>query len=223
MKQPFFFALTTAGTRVTLNQMQTLGLSSESRRSEGRLKSLFWPTVETAWDVDYLGQQGMWICTAVAIFTLVGSFLTGNIIAIFMGILVALFYLIGGMGIRQRNWPAAALIFVVYLFGLLAVGVTLYPLGILRIAVAAVLLANVRAAFIASEWRPAAEGEDQPTRFSETLADKFIDQMPARLWPKLQIPFIVLGMAMLFMNLFALGFLLDQRFGSHAIRITGNQ
>jgi len=43
-------------------RMQTLDLSGERKKSDGRLKSLFWPTVENAWDVDYLGQQGFWIC-----------------------------------------------------------------------------------------------------------------------------------------------------------------
>lgn len=38
--------------------MQTLDLSGDAKKSDGRLKSLFWPTVENAWDVDYLGQQG---------------------------------------------------------------------------------------------------------------------------------------------------------------------
>jgi len=38
--------------------MQSLNLSGESKKSDGPLKSLFWPTVDNAWDVDYLGQQG---------------------------------------------------------------------------------------------------------------------------------------------------------------------
>ena len=41
--------------------MQTLGLTGEDKRSDGRLKSIFWPTVDNAWDVNYLGQQGFWI------------------------------------------------------------------------------------------------------------------------------------------------------------------
>ena len=194
--------------------MQTLGLSSsESKRSDGRLKSLLWPGVENAWDVDYLFQQGIWICTVVAVLTLWGTIWTGNPVIMCIGLLSTCFYVMGGMGVRQGNWPAAALVFVVYFTGILATGINLYPLGILRLAVAALLLANVRAAFLASEWKPAEEGEDRPTRFSESLTDKYIDQMPALLWPKLQIPFIIMGVAMLLLSLASLGIVLAQRFG----------
>lgn len=185
--------------------MQTLGLSYESKRNDGRLKSLFWPTVENAWDVDYLGQQGMWICTAVAVLTLVGALLTANLIVIAVGIIAALFYVIGGMGVRQANWPAAALVFVTYFLNLWFDASIFSPASLLRFACAFVLLSNVRGAFLASEWKPASPEEDRPTRFNESLADKYIDQMPAALWPRLQIPFIVLGIAMLLFSLLALG------------------
>ncbi len=46
--------------------MQTLGLSDSTPRTEGRLKSLFWPSVQSGSDVDYLGAQGYWVCTLVA-------------------------------------------------------------------------------------------------------------------------------------------------------------
>jgi hypothetical protein len=85
--------------------------------------------------------------------------------------------------------------------------------NLFRIAIGLILLANLRATFLASEWRPAAEGEDRPTRFNETLADKFVDQMPARLWPVLQIPFLILGIAMLLLTLLMLGAAVAARFG----------
>src|SRR5271170_2030060 len=93
--------------------MQTLGLASENKRSDGWLKSLLWPSVENAWDVDYLGQQGMWVCTIVAVVSLILALLSANLVIIFIGILYALFFLLGGMGVREGNWPAAALVFVV--------------------------------------------------------------------------------------------------------------
>ena len=175
--------------------MQTLGLSSESQRSDGWLKSLLWPTVDNAWDVDYLGQQGMWVCTVVAVFGLAASFLTGNPIVIGIAILSALFFVLGGMGIREANWPAAALLFAVELCNVL-----LQP-GFFSVAFALILLSNLRATFLASEWKPAAEGEDRPTLFSETIRDKYVDQLPYILWPKLQILFFILGAAMLVLNL----------------------
>ena len=65
--------------------MQTLGLSGEAKRSERWLKSIFWPTVENAWDVDYLGRQGFWICLIIAAFQIVVSLVTGNPIMIATG------------------------------------------------------------------------------------------------------------------------------------------
>jgi hypothetical protein len=175
--------------------MQTLGLSSESQRSDGWLKSLLWPTVDNAWDVDYLGQQGMWLCTVVAVFGLGFSFLTGNPVVIGVSMISALFFILGGMGIREASWPAAALLFAVQLCNVL-----LQP-GFFTVAFTVILLSNLRATFLASEWRPAAEGEDRPTRFSETIRDKYVDQLPPILWPKLQIPFFVLGGAILLLSL----------------------
>ena len=118
------------------------------------------------------------------------------------------------MGVRQANWPAAAAVFVVYTLNAVVVGLSVFsPAGIVRIAFAFVLLSNVRAAFLASEWKPSAEDVDRPTRFSETLADKYIDQMPAKLWPKMQIPFLVLAITMLLLSLAGAALIVATRFG----------
>src|ERR1035438_9190208 len=97
-----------------MGAMQTLGLSGESKRSDGVLKSIFWPTVENAWDVDYLGRQGFWLCLIVAGFQLAVALLTGNPIMIVAGAASALVFLLGGMGVREASWPAAALVFSIY-------------------------------------------------------------------------------------------------------------
>jgi hypothetical protein len=193
--------------------MQTLGLSGESKRSDGRLKSIFWPTVENAWDVDYLGRQGFWVCLIIAAFQVVVALLTGNPIIIVTGVAAALAFLIGGMGVRESSWSAAALVFAIFFVGLLySMAKGQFP-GILAIIGAALLLSNARAAFLASEWRPADEEEDKPTRFNDTLGDKLADQLPAKAWPVLQIPFYVLAALLLLMSLAGLGFVLLQRFG----------
>ena len=196
-----------------MDAMQTLGLSGESKRSDGVLKSIFWPTVENAWDVDYLGRQGFWICLIVAAFQLAVALLTGNAIMIVAGAASALVFLLGGMGVREASWPAAALVFSIYFVNLLFSMANRQLPGILAIAVACILLSNVRAAFLASEWRPAAEDEDRPTRFNETLGDKLADQLPAKAWPVLQIPFFGLASLLLLLSLAALGIALLQRFG----------
>ena len=61
--------------------MQTLGLSDSTPRTEGRLKSLFWPSIGTDNDVDYLTRQGFWLCTIVAGLTLLLALVTGTIAA----------------------------------------------------------------------------------------------------------------------------------------------
>jgi hypothetical protein len=193
--------------------MQTLGLSGESRRSDGRLKSIFWPAVENAWDVNDLGRQGFWICLIIAVFQLVVSLATGNLIVIVTGAAAALSFLIGGMGVRESSWPAAALVFSIFFVDLLySMATGRFP-GVLSIVAAAILLSNVRAAFLASEWRPAGEEEDKPARFHDTLGDKLTDQLPARAWPVLQTPYYVLAALVLFLSLVGLGLALLQHFG----------
>jgi len=198
--------------------MQTLGLSQESKRSDGRLKSIFWPTVENAWDVDYLGRQGFWICLIIALFQIVGTLATGNPIMIIAGAAGALVFLLGGMGVREGSWPAAALVFGVYFLGILyTMAKGQFP-GVLAILAAADLLSTLRAAFLGSEWRPTVEEEDKPMRFNDTIGDKLADQVPAKAWPVLQVPFFSLASILLLLSLTGLIFSLLQRFGilSHA-------
>src|SRR5580692_7319713 len=99
--------------------MQTLGLSGETHRSDGRLKSIFWPMVENAWDVNYLGQQGFWICVIVALFQVIVALLSGNSLFICMGAAAAFVFVLGGMGVREASWPAAAMIFSLFFLDLL--------------------------------------------------------------------------------------------------------
>ena len=59
--------------------MQTLGLSDSTPRTESRLKSLFWPTIKNQWDLDYVTNQGFWICVLVGSITfVVGLFTPGQ-------------------------------------------------------------------------------------------------------------------------------------------------
>jgi hypothetical protein len=193
--------------------MQTLGLSSESKRSDGPLKSIFCPTVDNAWDVDYLGRQGFTICTVVALFELVPAVFAGNPVYLLAGVIASLIFLVGGMGVREGSWPAAAMVFSLFLVGqlnFLAQG--RFP-GILSLIAAAVLLSNLRAAFLASSWRPAGPDEDKPTRFHESTMDFLVDQLPAKVWPKLETAFYALGGAFLALTLIGLGLTLWHRFG----------
>ena len=65
---------------VVIRFMQTLGLSDSTDRTESRLKSLFWSSIQTGTDVDYLGTQGYWVCTVVAILSFVFFVASGHMI-----------------------------------------------------------------------------------------------------------------------------------------------
>lgn len=181
--------------------MQTLGLSGESKRSDGRLKSIFWPTVENAWDVNYLGQQGFCICCVVAVVQLVPGLVSGNLIVLVSSAAAALVFMIGGVGVREAKWPAAAMVFALYLTNILYTLAAGSLPGVLAIICAGILLSNLRASFLAAQWKPVGEGEDRPTRFNETFWDKLVDQWPAKAWPVLQIPFFALSGLLLLLTL----------------------
>ncbi len=186
--------------------MQSLDLSGSARKSDGWLKSLLWPTVDNAWDVDYLGQQGFWICLLIAVVSLV--FLSGfapyqqpaaHRVGLILAITTFFVFFVGGMGVRQASWPAAAMVFAVYAVNQVAGG----RVGILAIIFGAVLLSNLRATYLASRWTPPAEDEDRPMRFNETWRDKLVDQLPPRAWPILRIPFYVAASLLLLFTLYA--------------------
>jgi hypothetical protein len=193
--------------------METLNLSGNEKKSDGRLKSLFWPSVENAWDVDYLGQQGFWICLAISILSFVFIAITALELAnpsaasmtIAIGAVVSFVYLVGGMGVRQASWPAALVVFVLYVTDQISAG----RIGLLSVIIAGVLLSNVRATLLASRWKPAGEDEDRPMRFNETFRDKLVDQLPPRVWPILKYPFYAL--ACVVMGLVVIGAVLQPK------------
>jgi hypothetical protein len=196
--------------------MQTLNLSGESKKSDGRLKSLLWPTVDNAWDVDYLGQQGFWICFIVGVVSLIFVLITtselpdsaSRIAGLGIGIAMFFVYFVGGMGVREGSFPAAIAVFLMYAINQLGSG---HAPGVIAVIVGAVLLSNVRATFLASRWAPAKENEDRPTRFDETFRDKLVDQLPPRAWPLLRIPFFIVASVLLLLLIFGVAAGLSRR------------
>ena len=91
--------------------MQTLGLSEATERTDGRLKSLFWPSVKTSSDVDYLGSQGLWVCSAIGVLSAVMLTIAGSPI---VGLFVLLMYYLAGVGVREGSRYAAGWAFVTY-------------------------------------------------------------------------------------------------------------
>jgi hypothetical protein len=166
--------------------MQTLGLSDSTARSDSRLKSLFWPSIQSGADVDYLAVQGFWVCTVVGIVSL--FFLAVSAHQPIIGVLVFLLFHLGGIGVREHNPFAAAIVLFYYLADFLASAVFLFVnspgLGVLRVIIMALLLSNLRATGIAGGWKPDSEEAALPPRMGETFSDKFSDLWPAFIWPK---------------------------------------
>ena len=171
--------------------MQTLGLSDSTPRTEGRLKSLFWPSITSGSDVDYLGRQGFWVCTVVGILSFLFLILADSPI---MGIVVLLFYYLSGVGVRERSRYAATVVFVLYfLETLVLLPGLLSPGGVLRVMCLGLLLSNLRATWIASRWQPGSEDAELPIRLSDTWSDKLTDRLPMLLWPKISIVYYIFG------------------------------
>jgi hypothetical protein len=166
--------------------MQTLGLSDSTPRSESRLKSLFWPSIQSGADVDYLAVQGFWVCTIVGSVSLIFLAAAQPITAI----LVFLLFHLGGVGVREHNPFAAAIVLAYYLVDFLASAfflLTTSPgIGVVRVIVIALLFSNLRATWIASGWKPESEEAALPPRMGDTIADKLSDKWPALIWPKIK-------------------------------------
>lgn len=162
--------------------MQTLGLNSSTPRTEGRLKALVWPTIRNHGDLDYVTEQGFWVCFIVATATCVFSFFTR---ALLSGGFESLFYFLAAAGVRQRSKLAAIAAFSAYFLGSLVIQrYSGNGFGVVRIIFLALLLANIRGIWLSSRWKNADSGMPDSVRLSETLFDKLSDQLPSRIWPK---------------------------------------
>ena len=170
--------------------MQTLGLSDSTIRSESRLRSLFWPSIQSGADVDYLAVQGFWVCTIVGMISLATLCFAGQPIT---GILVFLIFHLGGVGVREHN-PFAAVVMLAYygLDWLAAPG-----FSVVRIILTALLLSNVRATWIAGGWKADSEEAVLPPRLAETFFDKLADTWPAFIWPKVKVLYYILSLGFL--------------------------
>jgi len=176
--------------------VQTLGLSESTPRTENRLKSLFWPSIQTATDVDYLGVQGYWVCVVIAVVSLVFLAVTGHLIA---AICIFLFNFLSGVGVRERSRYAAAMAFAIYVLDTFTTGIQ-----VVRIIFIAILLSNLRATWIAARWKPESEEAILPPRLNETMGDKLSDALPVWLWPKVRILYYIFSAGLLAMMLLGL-------------------
>ena len=169
--------------------MGYLGLDESPVKDDNLFQRMFWPS-DHAGEADTLGKQGFWVCLVIGVFSLVASGLQGQPV---IGVLTFLFFVLGGIGVREHNQPASILVAAVYALNIaagLAVG---NPPGALTLILALLLAANIRATYIAAKWAVSGDPDAMPERFNQTFSDKLVDQMPAAVWPKAKIPFFCLS------------------------------
>jgi hypothetical protein len=182
--------------------MQTLGLSSQPQPADNLFKRLFWPTIESQYDVDLLGQQGFWICTIVAVVSLIVMVILGTPIT---GVFASVAFFLGGCGVRQRSVAAAALVFSLYLVNFVG-GIVIGSVGnpVIPPVILMLLFANVRATVLSRRWmaRPVDPIDQEfPERSMTTITDRFANKLPAALWPKTRYVFFPLAGALLFLTI----------------------
>jgi len=189
--------------------MQTLGLASEPKPTDGFVKRLLWPTIENEYDADLVSQQGLWVCTAVGVLSLVMSLLAGSPL---IGLLIAVTYWLGGCGVRERSFAAALLVFICFLGDKLIsieAGVVGVPGGgggnpLMGIVTLGLLFANVRATLLSRRWskeHSQDETGERPERLTDSMGDKFSNVLPAKIWPVARFVFFPLAGVLLLLTL----------------------
>jgi len=116
------------------------------------------------------------------------------------GLLVFLLYHFAGVGVREHNPFAAAIILIYYIVDFLASAVFLVNspgTAVVRIIIVALLLSNLRATWIAGGWKPDSEEAALPPRMGDTFSDKLADKWPAFIWPKVKVLYYIFSFALL--------------------------
>ena len=182
--------------------MQTLGLASKPQPADNIFKRLFWPAIESQYDVDLLGQQGFWVCAIVALVSLVVMIVLGTPVT---GLFSALVFFLGGCGVRQRSVAAAAMVFALYLInwaGAIVIGTVGNPL--VPLVILMLLFANVRATAMSRRWmaKPVDSVDQEfPERSTETVTDRFANKLPAAVWPRSRYVFFPLAGILLLLTI----------------------
>jgi len=165
--------------------------TTPSRKPDSIWRNLFWPSIRSEVDVDQIGRQGFWLCFIIAAVSTAFMMFAGDYL---IGCADAIFYLLAGVGVRQRSRAAAIIVTTVYLLNFIAVFKYFGPGFDFTISLIflGLLFANVRGTFLSAKWREMAT-EPPPVRQSGTLGDRLADQMPLFVWPVGQWFFYLLG------------------------------
>lgn len=124
------------------------------------------------------------------------------------GLFEASFFVLAGIGVRERSRAAAIIAFSAYLLSAAVLQrYTGNGFGIVRIIFLALLFANIRGNILSSRWAKD-PSSDLPSsiRLNQTFMDKLVDQMPALIWPKARVVFYIFALielSLLLIGLFA--------------------
>ena len=179
--------------------MGILGLAEPIDKQENLVQRLFWPS-DHAGEADFLAQQGFWICALVAVASSLILLLQAHW---GMAFLTLAFFILGGIGVREHNTPAAACVALAYLFNQ-ATGLMSgrYP-GFMSIVAAVLLIANIRGTWVAARWARNGDPHVFPERLRRTWKDRLVDQMPTRVWPLAKLPFFCIAGAYMLLTISA--------------------
>jgi hypothetical protein len=190
--------------------MQTFDLSSTQQPAEGIFRRLLWPRVANQQDVDRVGQQGFWVCVAVAAAWTVGAFFTAHV---GLGLLIGVTYFLGALGLRKHSISAAVLMFLC-LFLDRAASLEALWLGVPgggnpRVGLVAIvlLLLNIRATILSRQWqarKASAEKGERTERPAMPLVDRLVNQIPGALWPRTRYIFYPLATIIVMTSLMAM-------------------
>ena len=167
-------------------------------------KRLLWPAIVNDADVDTVTRQGFWLCVALSVLTLLSGLVGGDKFAVLSS---AAFMFAAAIGVRNHSIPAAVAVLAVYLGErLLLLRLGQNPIGMTPGIVTALLIANVRATWLAAQIA-AKRTEPPPVPLASTIPEKFADVFPIRIWPYAQWMFWPLTALMAFglVSLFAIG------------------
>ena len=144
----------------------------------GSLHRIVWPDDVPRQSGD-LGKYGFWLCVAVAAWAMVTwsgerEYSTAA--------LTCLFYVVGGVGVRQHSVAAAAILLGWHVLGQASDILLGRHLGVLPTAVTILLAANLRSTWIAAKWAKRA-----------VTPESNENKVAAAVWKIARYPFLVIG------------------------------
>jgi hypothetical protein len=180
------------------------------------MTNLLWPKIRNEWDVNDLGRQGFWLCLIIALFQLIAAAIVPDVWMRLLAVLSAVVFVVGAMGIREANWPAAALMFVFFAITLGDNIVNGRMPSILHFIAGLILLSNVRAAFLASRWQPIAEGDIRPSRPTRSFGDRLANRIPSKWWPRPRVAFFAVATLLVLFTFLDFAIALQDRMSAQA-------